>query len=83
MPCWGLIANATAGREFPRAAPVDVPRLVDQIGIEVANQYVLGYIPSGPPAVGKYRKLEVRLTPPRGLPQLTAWFRAGRYGPAQ
>lgn len=79
----GLIANATAGREYPGAAPVDGPRLVEQIGIEAANQYVLGYIPSGPPVVGQYRKLDVRLTPPRGLPQQTTWFPAGRYCRAQ
>jgi hypothetical protein len=79
----GLIANATAGREYPRAVPVDVPTIVEGVGIEAANQYVLGYVPSGPPDTGKYRKLDVRLRTPRGLPLLTARFPAGRYGTAQ
>jgi hypothetical protein len=79
----GLIVNATGGREYPRITPLDVPSIVERIGIEAANQYALGYIPSAPPGSGKYSKLEIRLNEPRGLPRLTAWVRAGRYGPVQ
>jgi Ca-activated chloride channel homolog len=54
-----------------------------KIGIELRNQYVLGYSPSNQVRDGKYRKVSVKLVQPRGLPPLHAFWRTGYYAPTQ
>jgi hypothetical protein len=78
-----LIANATGGREYSGVTPDKVPGIMEQIGVETANGYVLGYIPIRPPDNGKYHGLDIRLKEPRGLPPLTVRFRAGFYDTAR
>ena len=62
----------------------DLPGLRDamvKIGITLHNQYVLGYRPPEDGARGKYRKIQVRLRVPAGLPKLQIHARAGYYAP--
>ena len=54
-----------------------------KIGIELRNQYVLGYTPTNLVKDGKYRKVQVKLQQPRGLPPLKAFYRLGYYAPVQ
>lgn len=75
------ITEATGGKTFEIH---DVDELADtatKIGIELRNQYVLGYNPSDKAADGKWRKIQVKLHPPPGLPPLTVSARTGYYGP--
>jgi Ca-activated chloride channel family protein len=44
---------------------------------------VLAYYPVNQERNGKYRKVEVKLEPPKGLPQLKARWRLGYYAPTQ
>jgi hypothetical protein len=54
-----------------------------RIGIELRNQYVLAYTPKNQEKDGKYRRVEVKVTPPPGIPSLKARWRLGYYAPSQ
>lgn len=75
------IAEMTGGRQFPVENPNDLPDIARKIGRELRNLYVLGYTPSNPAHDGKWRKIQVVLKPPRGLPPLQLFNKAGYYGP--
>ena len=72
------LAEETGGRLFV-ARQVSLPELADKITIELRNRYVLGYTPANSTRDGQYRKVEVKLKPPRGLPKLKAQWRRGYY----
>jgi len=77
------IAEQTGGRHFPVENLNELPDIAAKIGIELRNQYILGYTPSNPSRDGKYRKVQVKLVQPRGLPPLRAFWRLGYYAPTQ
>ncbi|MEJ7607082.1 MAG: VWA domain-containing protein [Bryobacteraceae bacterium] len=77
------MAEATGGRHFPVDNLNELPDMAAKIGIELRNQYVLGYTPANLTKDGKYRRVTVKLKQPRGLPPLKAFFRLGYYAPAQ
>jgi Ca-activated chloride channel family protein len=75
------IAEQTGGRHFPVENLNELPDIAAKIGIELRNQYVLGYTPKNQERDGKYRRVNVKLVQPRGLPPLKAFFRLGYYAP--
>lgn len=75
------IAEQTGGRHFPVDNLNELPDIAAKIGIELRNQYVLGYSPKNRERDGKYRRVSVKLVQPRGLPPLKAFFRLGYYAP--
>jgi VWFA-related protein len=77
------ITEQTGGRAFSAALPSDLPSVATRIGIELRNQYVLAYAPKNQDRNGQYRRVEVKVTQPRGLPPLKAHWRLGYYAPAQ
>ena len=77
------LAEQTGGRHFPVENLNELPDIAAKIGIELRNQYVLGYTPSNQDRNGKYRRVVVKLVQPRGLPSLRAFWRNGYYAPAQ
>ena len=77
------IAEQTGGRHFPVENLNELPDIAAKIGIELHNQYVLGYVPSNREKDGKYRHVSVKLVQPRGLPPLRAFWRLGYYAPTQ
>lgn len=77
------IAEQTGGRHFPVENLNDLPDIAAKIGMELRMQYVLGYAPSSQVRDGKYRKVQVKLVPLKGYPQLRPFWRQGYYAPAQ
>ncbi len=77
------LASMTGGRHFPVENPNDLPDIAAKIGIELRNQYVLGYTSKNLSRDGKYRRVTVKLNQPRGLPPLKALYRQGYYAPSQ
>ncbi|NWF85260.1 MAG: VWA domain-containing protein [Bryobacteraceae bacterium] len=77
------LAEMTGGRHLPVDNLNDLPDIAAKIGIELRNQYVLGYVSRNQQRDGKYRKVTVRLNQPRGLPPLRALHRQGYYAPTQ
>ncbi len=77
------IATQTGGRAFSAALTSDLPSVASRIAVELRNQYVLGYYPKNQARDGKYRKVEVKLSQPRGVSPLKAHWRLGYYAPSQ
>jgi Ca-activated chloride channel homolog len=79
----GEIAELTGGRAFTIDNPNDLADVATKIGIELRNQYVLGYRPNKPGHDGKWRKIKVKLLAPRGLPPLRVYAKTGYYAPSE
>ena len=77
------MAEQTGGRHFPVENINELPDIAAKIGIELRNQYVLGYTPTNQTKDGKYRRVKVKLVQPRGLPPLRAAYRTGYYAPTK
>jgi Ca-activated chloride channel homolog len=77
------ITELTGGRAFTIDNPNDLADVATKIGIELRNQYVLGYRPKNPGHDGKWRKIKVKLIPPKGLPPLRVYAKTGYYAPTE
>ena len=77
------ITDVTGGRTFTIDNPNELTDVATKIGIELRNQYVLGYRPTKPERNGKWRKIKVKLNPPKGLPPLTVYAKSGYYAPTE
>jgi Ca-activated chloride channel family protein len=77
------ITELSGGRAFTIDNPNDLADVATKIGIELRNQYVLGYRPNKVVRDGKWRKIKVKLLPPKGLPPLRVYARTGYYAPAE
>jgi Ca-activated chloride channel homolog len=77
------LAEQTGGRAYAVENVSELPDIAAKIGIELRNEYILGYTPKNREKDGKYRRVQVKLVQPRGLPPLKAYFRLGYYAPTQ
>jgi Ca-activated chloride channel family protein len=77
------ISQVTGGRMFTISNPNELSDVATKIGIELRNQYVLGYRPNNKVKDGHWRKIKVKLNPPKGLPHLNVYARTGYYAPSQ
>jgi Ca-activated chloride channel family protein len=76
------ITELTGGRVFAVEHLNDLPDIASKIGMELRNQYVLGYRPSNHAHDARWRKIKVKLRAPKGLPPLTVYSKTGYYAPA-
>jgi Ca-activated chloride channel homolog len=77
------VTELTGGRAFTIDNPNDLADVATKIGIELRNQYVLGYRPKNIARDGKWRKIKVKLLPPKGLPPLRVYAKTGYYAPTE
>jgi len=77
------ITEASGGRMFPVADLNDLPDIAQRIGVELHNEYVLGYSPSNLRSDGKHHKVRVKVVPPPGLSYLHVDGRAGYRAPVE
>ena len=77
------VSDLSGGRSFTIDNPNDLADVATKIGIELRNQYVLGYRPKNPGHDGKWHKIKVKLQPPKGLPPLHVYARTGYYASSQ
>ena len=77
------ITDLTGGRTFTIENPNELADVATKIGIELRNQYVLGYRPTNAAHDGKWRKVKVKLNPPKGLPPLRVYAKSGYYAPSE
>ena len=77
------IAQITGGRAFTVENPNDLEDVAQKIGIELRNQYVLGYRPKNFARDGKWHKVNVKLVLPKGLPPLQVHAKMGYYAPSE
>jgi Ca-activated chloride channel family protein len=73
------LCEQTGGRAFPASSYSVLPNVARKIGIELRNQYILAYSPLNHEHKGEYRKLQVEVDPPPGMPAIKARWRLGYY----
>jgi VWFA-related protein len=75
------ISEETGGRMF--VANSGLPDIAAKISIDLRNRYLIGYSPTNPARDGLYHKVDVEMTPPRGLGKLKWYWRRGYYAPTE
>jgi Ca-activated chloride channel homolog len=76
------VTEMTGGRVFAVENLNDLPDIASKIGMELRNQYVLGYRPSNKAHDARWRKIKIKLRAPKGLPPLNVYSKTGYYAPA-
>ncbi|MBI3475865.1 MAG: VWA domain-containing protein [Acidobacteria bacterium] len=77
------VTSITGGRVFSVHDSTDLSRSVNQISLELRNQYVLGYYPSNRSRDGKWRKVKIHFMGPPPESKVRIYARKGYYGPAE
>ncbi len=73
------ISGVTGGRDFYPQTNVELDEIFERIALELRHQYSIGYTPKDFAPNGKWRKVKVKVKPPRGLPRLTVRSREGYF----
>ena len=76
------VTEMTGGRVFAVEKLDELPDIASKIGMELRNQYVLGYRPSNKAHDARWRKLKIKLRAPKGLPPLSVFSKTGYYAPS-
>lgn len=73
------LTGVTGGRSFYPQTNAELDEIFERIALELRHQYSIGYRPANFNNDGKWRKLKVKVKPPRGLPRLFIRTREGYY----
>jgi Ca-activated chloride channel homolog len=73
------IIEPLGGQNFVSSSATDYLNICRRISVAVRNQYVLTYRPTNSIHDGKYRRIEVKLNPPKGAPPLFVQTRQGYF----
>lgn len=73
------LTSVTGGKSFYPQSDVEMDEIFERIALELRHQYSIGYTPKDFEPNGKWRKVKVKVKPPRGLPRLTVRSREGYY----
>jgi Ca-activated chloride channel homolog len=69
----------TGGRSFEVDDERDLPGIAAKVGLEIRNEYLLGYRPTNQNWDNNYRHITLKLIQSPGLPHLKAYWRRGYY----
>jgi Ca-activated chloride channel family protein len=73
------LTSVTGGRSFYPQTNLELDEIFERIALELRHQYSIGYKPANFVNDGKWRKLKVKVKPPRGLPRLFVRSKEGYY----
>jgi Ca-activated chloride channel homolog len=73
------LANVSGGKAFFPRSDAEMDDIFEQIALELRHQYSIGYKPTDFMTNGKWRKVKVKVLPPRGLPRLFVRTKEGYY----
>jgi Ca-activated chloride channel homolog len=73
------LSNVSGGKAFFPRSPAEMDDIFEQIALELRHQYSIGYKPNNFNSDGKWHKVKVKVTPPRGLPRLFVRSKEGYY----
>ncbi len=73
------LSSVTGGKSFYPRTGMEMDEIFERIALELRHQYSIGYTPHEFQPDGKWRRVRVRVKPPRGLPRLTVRSREGYY----
>jgi len=76
------LSGVSGGKAFfPRSA-AEMDDIFEQIALELRHQYSIGYKPDSFQNDGKWHRVKVKVTPPRGLPRLFVRSKEGYFATA-
>ena len=73
------LASVSGGKAFFPRTSAEMDDIFEQIALELRHQYSIGYKPANFVTNGKWHKIKVKITPPRGLPRLFVRSKEGYY----
>jgi Ca-activated chloride channel family protein len=73
------LSSVSGGKAFFPNSAAEMDEIFERIALELRHQYSIGYRPKSFTNDGKWHKLKVKVTPPRGLPRLFVRSREGYY----
>ena len=73
------LADLTGGRAFFPDSVYELEDICTKIAVELKNQYVLGFHSTNGAKDGKWRKLRVKVNPPKGIERLNVRAKSGYY----
>ena len=76
------MTELTGGRLFAVENIGELPDIAAKIGMELRNQYILGYRPGNKAHDARWRKIKIKLRVPKGLPRLNVRSKTGYYAPS-
>lgn len=79
----GELAGVTGGHAFFPDTAAEMNEIFERIAIELRHQYSIGYKPKNFVNNGKWHKIKVKVTPPRGLPKLYVRTKDGYFATTQ
>jgi Ca-activated chloride channel homolog len=76
------LSGVSGGKAFFPRSPAEMDDIFEQIALELRHQYSIGYKPAAFEGDGKWHRVKVKVTPPRGLPRLFVRSKEGYYATA-
>jgi Ca-activated chloride channel family protein len=73
------LSSVTGGKSFYPQTDIELDEIFERIALELRHQYSIGYTPKDFQPNGKWRKVKIKVKPPRGMPRLTVRGREGYY----
>jgi Ca-activated chloride channel family protein len=73
------LSSVSGGKAFFPNTPAEMDEIFERIALELRHQYSIGYRPSNFANDGKWHKIKVKISPPRGLPRLFVRSKEGYY----
>jgi Ca-activated chloride channel family protein len=75
------LSELTGGQAMFPDSVYELEDICTKIAVELKNQYVLGYHSTNGAKDGKWRKLRVKVNPPKGIQRLNVRAKQGYYAP--
>jgi Ca-activated chloride channel family protein len=76
------LSAVSGGKAFFPSTDAEMNEIFERIALELRHQYSIGYKPSNFINDGRWHKIKVKVTPPRGLPRLFVRSREGYFAVA-
>jgi Ca-activated chloride channel family protein len=73
------LAQISGGQAFFPDSADELEDICNKIALELRNQYVLGYHSTNEAKDGKWRKIRLKINPPKGVPNLSVHAKSGYY----
>jgi len=73
------LASVSGGKAFFPRSNAEMDDIFEQIALELRHQYSIGYKPVNFTNDGRWHRIKVKVTPPRGLPRLFVRSKEGYY----
>jgi Ca-activated chloride channel family protein len=77
------LADVSGGRAFFTTSVADLDDICTRIAIELQSQYVFGYVSTNANRNGKWRKISLKVKPPKNSPHLYIRAKRGYYAPGR